>query len=261
MPEPQQSWDARLYDDRHAFVWKAAADLVDLLAAREGEQIVDLGCGTGHLTAVIASSNARVIGIDTSPAMIEEARKLHPHLQFIVGDARTFKVEEPVDAVFSNATLHWVRPPGQAVGRIALALKPGGRFVAELGGYGNVQAVVRAMQRGLSGIGRAFPSEAYDTWYFPGIAEYSTLLERNGFEVTFAALFDRPTPLEGDEGLRNWLKMFADGYLRHVPPERLEEVIARTVEHARPHLFRDGTWFADYRRLRIVARREEWPSA
>lgn len=255
MPTSQQNWDARLYDDRHAFVWKSAADLVELLAPREGERIIDLGCGTGHLTAVIASSNAVVTGIDASKQMIDEARKLHPQLQFVLGDARTFAVDEPADAVFSNATLHWVRPPEQAVAQIAAALKPGGRFVAEFGGDGNVRTIIQAMEASMVGIGRAFPDEAHGTWYFPGIAEYTTLLERHGLEPVYAVLFDRPTPLEGEDGLRNWLRMFAEGYLRHVPPEHREEIIARTEDHARPRLYRDGTWFADYRRLRIVARR------
>jgi trans-aconitate methyltransferase len=251
----QPTWNAALYQQRHAFVWKSAADLVELLAPQEGERIVDLGCGTGELTAIIASSNATVVGIDASEEMLAAARKAHPHVQFIQADARSFRLDEPVDAVFSNATLHWVRPPEQVVASIAHALKPGGRFVAEFGGCGNVRAIIEAMGWGMSRIGRAFPKEAGETWHFPSIGEYTSLLERYDLEPVYATLFDRPTPLEGENGLRNWMAMFAEPYLRHAPAEQREEVIKHTEAHARPLLYRDGTWFADYRRIRVFARK------
>src|SRR5690242_15677096 len=126
----EHHWDAALYDDKHAFVWKQAASLLELLAPQPGERVLDLGCGTGQL----AAAGAEVVGLDHSPAMVEQARRLYPQLRFELGDARRFAFAKPFDAVFSNAALHWVREPEAAIACIRDALKPGGRFVAEFGG-------------------------------------------------------------------------------------------------------------------------------
>lgn len=252
MPTKDDAWNAKLYDSRHAFVWQAARDLVELLNPREGERIIDLGCGTGHLTAIIASSGAEVVGIDTSEAMIKAAAAQYPAIRFTTGDARTFTVDPPADAVFSNATLHWVRPPEAAAARIAAALKPGGRFVAEFGGAGNVAAIIAAIETAAAQVGA--PAGALP-WYFPGIAAYSRVLEDQGLEVTNALLFERPTPLDGPDGLRQWIGMFASALLEQIPDNRRDEFLARAETAAQPHLYRHGTWLADYRRIRIVARR------
>src|SRR3954454_15364658 len=125
MNQPTQSWDAGLYDDRHAFVWKHGASLVDWLAPRPGERILDLGCGTGHLTAAIAEVGAAVVGLDHSAEMLEQARRSSPALDFVQADARDFTAPDPFDAVFSNAALHWVRPPEAVARCVRAALKPG----------------------------------------------------------------------------------------------------------------------------------------
>jgi trans-aconitate methyltransferase len=244
------SWDAGLYDERHAFVWKHGASLVELLAPQSGERILDLGCGTGHLTARIAASGARVVGLDASEEMLAQARATYPDLEFRTGDARDFTVEAPFAAVFSNATLHWVRPPEAAVQRMRAALEPGGRFVAEFGGRGNVRLICQAAQAALERLRLPIPEFP---WYFPGIAEYATLLEAEGLEVRFATLFDRPTPLEGEQGLRNWIRMFGGRFLDAAPLLQQEEFFSLVEEMTRPDLFQGGIWKADYRRLRIVA--------
>jgi trans-aconitate methyltransferase len=241
-------WNAKLYDDRHAFVWKHGASLVELLAPKPGEHILDLGCGTGHLTAHIAAAGALVLGIDASSAMIDEARNAYPALRFEVADARALTFDRSFDAVFSNAALHWVKEAAAAVKGIARALKPGGRFVAEFGGHGNVRLILAAMQE-LVG------PHAVSPWYFPGIGEYAGLLERHGMEVTFATLFDRPTPLEGADGLRQWVTMFGGSILNRVPVEQRDAFFEQLEDRLRPTLWRDGAWIADYRRLRVVALR------
>ena len=261
------SWNPRLYDDRHAFVWKHGASLVELLAPRPGERILDLGCGTGHLTAQIAEAGAEVIGIDASAAMIDEARRQfagRPQLRFDVADARTFADAAELageigrfDAVFSNAVLHWVRPPEDAVRNIRRALRPGGRFVAEFGGRGNCAQVIAALRSALpefSGTGRL------PAWYYPSVAEYSTLLEREGLETVTALLFERPTRLEGSAGLRDWARMFASDAVEAVPEAARERFFTQVEAVAGPDLFREGEWFADYRRLRIVAQANSSPS-
>src|SRR6202043_2259805 len=111
LKERQAEWDANLYDAKHAFVWKYGADLVPLLAPQPGERILDIGCGTGHLTAQIAESGARLVGVDRSPEMVKAARKVYPNLQFEVADARALRFHNEFDAVFSNATLHWIQEP------------------------------------------------------------------------------------------------------------------------------------------------------
>jgi trans-aconitate methyltransferase len=254
MSTPGQTWDANLYDDRHAFVWHYGASLVELLAPKPGERILDLGCGTGHLTNTIAQAAGSVVGLDHSAEMLAQARDAYPQLTFLQGDARDFRFDEPFDAVLSNATLHWVRPPEPVVRCVRAALRPGGRFVAEFGGRGNVKEIVRSLRAALDRLGLKAPDVP---WYFPGVAGYATLLESAGLEVRFATLFDRPTPLEGPDGLKAWVRMFARALLDAVPAGRQDELLAAVEEEARPALYRDGGWFADYRRLRVSAVRVE----
>ncbi|NEQ49687.1 MAG: methyltransferase domain-containing protein [Leptolyngbya sp. SIO3F4] len=249
--QPQQSWDTARYQSQHSFVWQYGAALIELLNPKPGEQILDLGCGTGQLTHEISNTGAIIHGIDADAAMIDAAQEHYPHLSFTRGDARDFTIEQPVDSIFSNAVLHWVKPPEQAVKSIATALKPGGKFVAEFGGKGNVQQIVEAIEtiRQCSNL---------NPWYFPSLSEYTHLLERNGMEVTFAALIDRPTPLnDGKQGMTNWLKMFGSGLFVDLNTEDKNAVIRNVEELLRPQLYDGSQWRADYRRLRIVAIKSE----
>jgi len=247
-------WNAGLYDDKHSFVWKMAAGLLELLEAKPGERILDLGCGTGHLTAQIAATGAKVVGIDRSPEMIQQAHEKYPALCFEVMDARELAFPVRFDAVFSNAMLHWIKEPELVITGIAKALRPGGRFVAEFGGKGNVGELLSAIRRAWQSFG--LPGPAPNPWYYPSIAEYSGLLEQHGMEVAYASLFDRPTPLEdGERGLRNWLEMFGATILEEFSPELRQQVPAALEQEARPALLRDGHWVMDYRRLRVMARK------
>lgn len=249
----QDFWNSALYEGSHAFVWQYGESLLELLVPKAGERILDLGCGTGQLTEKIAQSGAFVHGIDSSLSMISTARSNYPQLDFAVADARNFQVNEPLDAVFSNAVLHWIKEPDAVINCVAKALKPGGRFVAEFGGKGNVGAIVRALLSVLSEIGCEEP-QALNPWYFPSIGEYAGLLEKEGFDVGYAVLFDRPTPLEGGSaGMANWIKMFAGGFLSGLSDDVRSHVIRTVEEHLRSVLYRDGNWNADYRRIRIVA--------
>lgn len=241
-------WDAARYQDQHSFVWRFGANLIESLNPQPGERILDLGCGTGQLTAEIARSGAAVIGLDKSAEMLAEARKNYPDLAFALGDAASFRFPAPFHAVFSNAALHWVKDAEGAIESIAQALGPGGRFVAEFGGKGNITSVQAAL-RGVLG-----PSaDEQSPWYYPSVGEYTALLERHAFEVRNASLFDRPTPLEGEDGLENWLRMFMPSYLRQFSPERADSIVHQLVEQLRPALYQDGIWTVDYRRLRVVA--------
>jgi trans-aconitate methyltransferase len=246
-------WDAELYDEKHSFVWKMAAGLLELLEAKSGERILDVGCGTGHLTAKIATNGAQVTGVDQSAEMIQEARAAYPALRFEVMDARQLTFPEKFDAVFSNATLHWIKEPHRAVESIARVLRPGGRFVAEFGGKGNIASLVAAVERAWpkAGLLQAMPNP----WYYPSLAEYAGLLEKHGLEVTYGLLFDRPTPLEdGDRGLRNWLEMFGGVSMGNLPKDQRDGLLEEVQREARASLYRDGRWVLDYRRLRVVAK-------
>ncbi|QSJ19486.1 methyltransferase domain-containing protein [Nostoc sp. UHCC 0702] len=248
---PNNDWDSNLYD-KHAFVWQYGEDLLKLLNPKPGESILDLGCGTGQLTEKIALAGAEVMGIDNAPAMIEKARQNYPHLRFEVADARNFHLKQPLDAVFSNAALHWVKQADAAIASIHQALKSRGRFVAEFGGKGNVQAIVKALHTALTEIN--FPAESLNPWYFPSIGEYASLLEQQGFDVTYAIMFHRPTPLaEGEAGIKNWIEMFASSFLAGLSTEQQIQ-LTRTVEKLlKPTLYTEGIWTADYRRIRIIA--------
>lgn len=249
----EKRWDASAYDSKHSFVWKYGREVLELLAPREGEHVLDLGCGTGHLTNQIAASGATVIGLDKSPAMIERARALYPDLRFESADATSFRFEEPFDAVFSNAAIHWMKDQDGVADSIRQALKPGGRFVAEFGGKGNIQKLRTALREVLDAGGYTWDRYATRR-YYASIGEYATLLESHGFRVTYATHFDRPTKLDGGEsGLHKWLEVFADNELAGVPAADRDEVIHHVEQRLRPDLFREGDWFLDYKRLRIVA--------
>jgi trans-aconitate methyltransferase len=241
-------WDAARYQDKHSFVWRYGADLLELLAPQPGERILDVGCGTGQLTAEIARSGAQVVGLDNSTDMLAEALKNFPELRFVLGDAAHFDFPEPFDAVFSNAVLHWVKGAEGAVASITRALRPGGRFIAEFGGKGNIDMVLAALRAVLG------PSaDEKSPWYYPSVGEYAPILERHGLEVRHASLFDRPTPLEGEDGLDHWLRMFGQSYLSQFSSDQTADIIRQLIERLRPRLYRDGVWTVDYRRLRIVA--------
>jgi trans-aconitate methyltransferase len=247
-------WDPDDYDDDHAFVYERGASVVDLLNPQPGERVLDLGCGTGHLTADIADRGPALVGIDADAEMIARATEAHPALDFRQADARTFALDEPVDAVFSNAALHWIPADdhGAVLERVAAVLVDGGRFVAEFGGTGNVAAITDALAAELTD--RGYASE--HPWYFPSVGEYAPRLERAGFEVRDARLFDRPTTLSGADGLREWIEMFGDSFFEAVPEQDRESVLSGVEDRLRTEYFDGEDWTADYRRLRVRAVRE-----
>lgn len=251
-----KEWDTSLYDGKHSFVWKYGEGVIELLAPRPGERILDLGCGTGHLTSLIAAAGASIIGVDKSPRMIESARRSYPDLEFVESDATSLGFDSKFDAVFSNATIHWIKDQRALASAIWRALKPGGRFVAEFGGKGNLRAVRESLKRAITKIGHQVTNGALER-YYPSIGEYASLLESAGFRVTHAVHFERPTKLEnGERGLGDWLATFADNVIEPLTPPERELVIQDVESQLRNELFRDGSWFADYRRIRIIAIKE-----
>jgi len=257
----QKEWDVQRYQDQHSFVWQYGSSLVEMLKPRAGERILDVGCGSGELTAAIASmgDSIQVTGMDNDRSMVERALEQFPHLTFFQGNVCNFSLgmdkddDQLFDAIFSNAALHWVPSDKveHSVMAMSNALKVGGRFVVEFGGKGNVQHIVEATME-------EFP-DSTSPWYFPSISEYSSLLEKHGIEVLSAALYDRPTPLEDEQdGLKNWLKMFGRSFFENMKnDEEMDAALDRIQDKLRPLLYDydQYRWMADYRRIRIIGKK------
>jgi trans-aconitate methyltransferase len=248
-----QTWNPELYQTCHSFVWEYGRDLLGLLAPQKHESILDVGCGTGNLTAEIAALSGKVTGVDSSQQMIDRARLNYPHLDFRLAEVQKLTFEAEYDAIFSNAVLHWVRDAEPAAQAMSHALKPAGRMVVEFGGKGNIAAVLEATYRALELVGVDSP-ELLNCWYFPSVDEYTSVLEGAGMRVSYAALFDRPTVLDGGlVGMTNWIRVFGGMFLSAVSPEKHETFFEKLNEYAAPSLLCDGVWQADYRRLRVAA--------
>lgn len=243
-----QTWNPELYARNARFVSDLGMPVVELLAPQPGERILDLGCGDGALTAKLVALGCEVVGVDSSPEQVAAAVRLGLDARVMDGHALNFDGE--FDAVFSNAALHWMRRPDEVIAGVARALRPGGRFVGECGGAGNIQAVVDALfavlrQRGID-------PKPLNPWYYPDADEYRGRLEAHGFRVRSIALFPRPTPQPGD--ISRWLETFAGAFLSAVPEAARPDLIAELREALRPALLNtDGTWVVDYVRLRFVA--------
>jgi trans-aconitate methyltransferase len=246
----KQTWDAELYEARHAFVWHFGESLVELLAPVAGERILDVGCGPGQLTNKIAEHGASVVGLDSSPDMIGQARQNFPKLHFVLQSVTEMEFEEEFDALFSNATLHWILDAQAAARAMFRALRKGGRLVAEFGGIGNVRTIESAVK---TVIERYTDTPVAGRRFYPSVGEYASLLEGVGFDVRFAHLFERPTALEGENGMENWITQFSGFQFEPLAPADRKQALQEVVELVRPKLYRDGQWFADYRRLRIIA--------
>ena len=243
-----QQWSAARYAEHAGFVPALGGPVVDLLAPLPGEHILDLGCGHGALTETIAAAGARVVAVDAAPDMVKAARGRGLDARVLAGQELGFAGE--FDAVFSNAALHWMKPPEAVLAGVARALKPGGRFVAELGGHGNVASVQVALAAVLGRHG--LDAQRLSPWYFPSAAAYRQQLEAAGFRVDDIRLVPRPTPLPGT--IEPWLDILAGAFLNAVPGPDRNRARAETAELLRP-ILRDetGTWIADYVRLRFRA--------
>lgn len=251
----KDKWNANLYDSKHSFVSKFGNQLIELLAPEKGEKILDLGCGTGDLAKKLYDLNVDVVGVDKSKNMVIQAKNKYSDITFIVQDATALEFNNEFDAVFSNATLHWVKTPKQALSCIYNSLKPGGRFIAEFGGKGNVQIITDEIINQFKKVGFGFTMEQFP-WYYPSIGEYSSLMERVGFRVTYAQHFDRPTPLDGDNGLKNWIEMFCSDMFEGIDKDIKDYIIRKVETNLRDVLYHEGNWIADYKRIQVIGVKE-----
>lgn len=254
-----QDWNAKVYDRKLGFVSGYGESLVSQLAPQPGETILDLGCGTGDLAKRISESGASVIGLDASPAMIDAAKRKYPDLMFHVGRGEAFALERQVDAVFSNAALHWIQDAHGAAQCMFRAVKPGGRLAVEFGGQGNVAAIVAAIIAVLHEQFDVADAAARHPWYYPSIGEYASLLESVGWTVRSAVLYDRPTTLDGADGMDTWLTVFGAPFFAGFSEADAARARAAISERLKPRLFDEErqSWTADYQRIRVLAEKPE----
>jgi trans-aconitate methyltransferase len=243
-----QTWDPRQYSEEARFVSSLGMPVVDLLAPRSGEHILDLGCGDGPLTQKLADLGCRVVGVDASPEMIAAARALGLDARVMDGHALEFDSE--FDAVFSNAALHWMTEPDKVIAGVWRALKPGGRFVGECGGYGNVATIAKALEAALAR--RGIDATTVNPWHFATHDEYKRRLQQHGFVVSTSVLIARPTRLPGH--VVGWLETFAKKFTAALPASQRSAFLEEVAASCRPALCdADGKWTADYVRLRFSA--------
>lgn len=245
-----QTWDPQAYERNGAFVHGLAAGVLEWLNAQVGEFVLDLGCGDGQLTQRILATGAHVLGVDASPEMIEAARERGIEAEQANAESLPFR-DATFDAVLSNAALHWIRDQDAMLAQVHRVLKPGGRFVAEMGGHGNIASIRVALMAVLERHGYGDREDGVN--YYPTAESYSERMKGHGFRVERMAMIPRPTRL-AEGGMQGWLRTFRRGVLDGLPEDVRESVIKETEELLAPALQdEEGNWIADYVRLRFVA--------
>lgn len=244
-------WDAEKYTQDFSFVHKYGNDVIGLIDMRRGASALDLGCGNGALTKKLSDMGLKAAGLDASPELLKIARENYPELVFFQGDAAEFTLSEKVDIIFSNAVLHWIAEGKQpdVLQCVYNALNENGQFVFEFGGSGNNVLIHEGLRQAFSARGLEYKMP----FYFPSIGEYASLMERSGFRVEYASLFDRPTELKGDNGLYDWIELFIKTPFDQIAEVMRKEIIFDAVDRLRDKLFHDGKWYSDYVRIRCKA--------
>lgn len=242
-----QHWESDHYMRHAGFVPELGMPVIEWLAPRPGERVLDLGCGEGSLTEKLAALGCTVVGVDASAEQVAAARDRGLDARTMDAHALSFRHE--FDAVFSNAALHWMKHPDAVIAGVVRALKPGGRFVGEFGGAGNVAAIRTALSQALER--RGIDPRAVDPWYFPTPEEYRARLEAAGLQVRRVEHFPRPTPLPTD--MAGWLATFAQSFTQPIPAVEQADFLAEVLTALAPRLCDpQGQWSADYVRLRFA---------
>lgn len=248
---PNISWDAAEYKENFSFVPTYGEAVIGLITKQPGSRVIDLGCGNGSLTAHLADRGYLATGIDDSEEMLRLAQKEHPSLPFIRGNAVRFRLDEKADVIFSNAVFHWIDEKEQQamLSNLYGNLRPGGELVCEFGGSGCAEAVHGVLEQCFSERGLKYRR----VFYFPTIGQYAPMLEEAGFKIEYAALFDRPTPQNGADGLASWIRMFVKKPFEGMDMAQKEEIISDAVARLRNRLYQNGCWIVDYVRIQFRA--------
>jgi len=226
-------WNPNDYHQHSSQQQKWARDILDRLALAGHEQILDIGCGDGKITAEVARyvPNGFVVGLDSSAEMIEFARQSFPadtlpRLRFEQGDAQQLEFVEQFDWVISFACLHWILDHRPVLAGIHRALRPGGRLLLQFGGQGNAAEMVQVMSEVVARpkwagyfVGFAFP------WRFYGPEDYRPLLQEAGLTATRLELVPKDMTHEGPQGLEGWLRTTWMPYWHRVPAELQQQFL------------------------------------
>lgn len=242
-------WNVENYTDNFGFVYGYGEEVTQLFDLPGGSFVADVGCGGGQLTHKLAVKGYGVCGIDASADMIALAKRQFPDIDFKVDDATKFTLPRPADGIFSNAVFHWIDDQRALIANLARNLRRGGQLVCEFGGKGCGETVHAALKEAFEGEGLSYRNP----FYFPTIGEYAPLLEEGGLRPVYCSLFPRPTLQQGEDGLKNWIKMFVRVPFEGMDEDRKERVLSDAERRARPALYRDGKWYVDYVRIRIKA--------
>lgn len=244
----KQHWDPQQYVREAGFVARYGIEVLALLKPQTGERILDLGCGDGALTQYLVQAGCQVVAVDSSVEQVAAARARG--LDATVVDGHKLQFEPEFDAVFSNAALHWMKDQHSVLRGVRHALRPGGRFVGELGAAGNVGKIVAAIEQEMHLLGLV--ADDFNPWYFPTVREYQALLEACGFTLNYIEKIPRPTPLPSD--IVGWLELFAESFISAVPALAREGFLTAVRTRLQPELLQaNGQWLADYVRLRFEA--------
>lgn len=243
-------WNSTLYDKKHDFVAKYGKGLLEFVPQNAKQTILDLGCGTGILTAQLAELCNKVVGVDSSENMIDKAREDFGDIEFKVCDALALPFEKEFDVVFSNAVFHWIIDHDVLLKNIHKALKPQGILVCEFGARGNIATIENAFAEACNSLGDGYEAK----FNFSTVEDFGNLLKKNGFVIDRIYEYDRPTVLkDGEQGLVNWMKQFFVSELE-VMPEHIQAIAFENVKRlTRETLWNGKEWVADYRRLRAIA--------
>ncbi len=244
-------WNTELYDDAQLFVSEYGKDLISFIPNRDGQRILDLGCGTGDLTHEINSKQScSVIGMDYSDEMIVKAKSKYPNLEFSVCDACKIPFTNEFDVIFSNAVFHWIPRQEELHKSIHNALKSDGMMICEFGGHKNIEKISGSFERVIKQYGDNYSSP----FYFPTVEEHEKILEKSGFKIERIYDYDRPTVLPNEGlGLRQWISQFFSSYLSKYDEIIQEEILLSVENELRSDMFKDNHWIADYRRIRVIA--------
>lgn len=243
-------WNSQLYDNKHDFVSEYGKGLLEFVPKNKEQTILDLGCGTGTLTAQLRNLGSKVVGVDSSQSMIDKAKEQFDNIDFMVCDALELPFENEFDVVFSNAVFHWISDHDALLSNVHKVLKSDGLLVCEFGASGNIATIEKAFMNVCSSLGYGYMPK----FNFPISECFGKLLEDKGFVIDKIYDYDRPTPLkDGEQGLTNWMKQFFASELAGMSEDIQITTIRKVEELTREALWNGNEWVADYRRLRAIA--------
>lgn len=243
------TWDAKEYQQNFHFVYNYGQDVLSLVDVPKNSFVIDFGCGNGELTSKLKAQGYQVLGVDASSDMIALAKQNHPDIEFKQANIIDFQNDAPADAIFSNAVLHWIDEDKQQtmLCNIASNLKQGGLFAFEFGGYGCGASVHDTLAKLFAKHGLVYKHP----FYFPTIGMYAPKLEQAGFKVVYATLFDRFTPVKGENGIVDWIKMFDKAPFIGIDKHLAENIMFTAQEQLSEKLYKDKQWYVDYVRIRM----------